>query len=59
MLEVTDDSGFLALVVPATYETFVDSDWTLEQLLTHFKAQMDLRSLLIWGTGLEGFGKLI
>lgn len=58
MLEVTDDSGFLALVVPATYETFVASDWTLDQILAHFSVQMGRRSLLIWGTGLEGFWKV-
>ena len=58
MLEVTDDSGFLALVVPAAYETFVASDWTLDQILAHFSAQMARRSLLIWGTGLEGFWKV-
>jgi hypothetical protein len=58
MLEVPDDSGFLALVIPAAYESFVDSNWTLEQLLAHFKAQMARRSLLIWGTGLEGFWKV-
>jgi hypothetical protein len=58
MLEVTDDSGFLALVVPATYETFVASDWSFYQILAHFKAQMARRSLLIFGTGLEGFWKV-
>jgi hypothetical protein len=58
MLEVTDDSGFLALVVPAGYDTFVASDWTLDQILAHFKTQMGRRSLLIWGTGLEGFWKV-
>jgi hypothetical protein len=58
MLEVTDDSGFLALVVPAAYETFVASDWTLDQILAHFKTQMARHSLLIWGTGLEGFWKV-
>jgi hypothetical protein len=58
MLEVTDDSGLLAVVVPAAYETFVASDWTLDQILAHFKAQMARRSLLIWGTGLEGFWKV-
>lgn len=58
MLEVTDDSGFLALVVPAAYKTFVDSDWTLDQILAHFKAQMGRHSLLIWGTGLEGLWKV-
>src|SRR5215216_3964121 len=58
MLEVTDDSGFLALIVPAAYETFVGSDWTFEQITAHFQAQMTRRSLLIWGTGLEGFWKV-
>jgi hypothetical protein len=58
MLEVTDDSGFLALVVPAAYETFVASDWTLDQILAHFRDEMGRRSLLIWGTGLEGFWKV-
>lgn len=58
MLEVTDDSGFLALVVPAAYDTFVASNWTLDQIMTHFTAQMGRRSLLIWGTGLEGFWKV-
>lgn len=58
MLEVTDDSGFLALVVPAAYETFVASNWTFDQIMGHFKGQMARRSLLIWGTGLEGFWKV-
>ena len=58
MLKVTDDSGFLALVVPAAYKTFVARNWTLKQILAHFNAQMARRSLLIWGTGLEGFWKV-
>ena len=55
MLKVTDDSGFLAVVVPATYCGFVDRDWEYEQLMNHFRNQMKRLSLLIWGTGLEGF----
>ena len=58
MLEVTDDSGFLALVVPAAYKTFVAEKWTFGQIMAHFQAQMARRSLLIWGTGLEGFWKV-
>jgi hypothetical protein len=54
MLEVTDDSGFLAVVVPSTYQSFVDSNWELDQLFDHFRRQMIQQSLLIWGTGLEG-----
>lgn len=55
MLQVSDDSGLLALVVPADYESFVSKKWKLEQLLSHFKSQMARRTLLVWGTGLEGF----
>ena len=51
VLEVTDDSGFMALVDPAAYESFVDEDWTLQQLFSHFKAEMAAGRLLIWGTG--------
>jgi hypothetical protein len=36
----------------------VDSDWTLDPILAHFEAQMGRRSLLIWGTGLEGSWKV-
>lgn len=54
MLEVTDDSGFLALLDPDAYRGFVAEEWTLEQLLVHFHAEMAARRLLLWGTGLEG-----
>ncbi len=54
MFEVTDDSGFLALVVPGAYESFVANDWSLDQILAHFRVQMARRALLIWGTGREG-----
>ncbi len=53
-MEVSDDSGFLAVVVPAAYEGFVAPDWQFAQLFRHFTAQMDRRSLLLWGAGLEG-----
>jgi hypothetical protein len=55
MLQVPDDSGFLALVVPATYQSFVDKNWDFEQLRGHFRRQMAARAMLIWGTGLEGY----
>jgi hypothetical protein len=58
MLLVPDDSGFLALVVPASYRSFVSEDWSFELLLDHFRQQMADRSLLIWGTGLEGFWRV-
>jgi hypothetical protein len=58
VFEVTDDSGFLAVVVPATYEGFVESNWQFSQLLAHFRTQMSRQSLLIWGTGLAGIWKV-
>lgn len=54
MLHVTDDSGFLAVVVPSTYAGFVAENWGIDQLFQRFTEQMAQRSLLIWGTGLEG-----
>jgi hypothetical protein len=53
MLNVPDDSGFLAIVVPASYRTFVNRKWRFDQLIDHFRQQMAQWSLLIWGTGLE------
>jgi hypothetical protein len=38
VLEVTDDSGFLAVIVPTAYESFVNNDWQLAQLFGHFRA---------------------
>ena len=51
--EVTDDSGFLAIIDPDAYAGFVQADWTLDILQEHFKREMQNRHLLIWGTGLE------
>jgi hypothetical protein len=58
MLEVTDDSGYLALIVPGTYVGFVDRRWKLDQLFEHFHRQMAQRSLLIWNTGSTGVWKV-
>ncbi len=54
MLEVLDDSSFLALVVPTTYRSFVAENWDFELLRAHFRHQMAHHSMLIWSTGLEG-----
>ena len=51
--EITDDSGFLALVDPDAYRGFVTKNWELDDLLARFKAEMSGRRLLIWGTGCE------
>ena len=52
--QVTDDSGFLALIDPHAYSGFVAEDWDLEDVLARFQEQMAARHLLIWGTGQEG-----
>lgn len=51
--EMTDDSGFLGLVDPHAYTSFVGEDWTLETLFEHIEAEMRRRSILLWGTGGE------
>jgi hypothetical protein len=56
--EVTDDSGFLAIIDPDAYRGFVQQDWTFEMLERHFMSEMAARHLLIWGTGLEQFWKV-
>jgi hypothetical protein len=53
LFEIPDDSGFLALVDPDTYESFVNEDWGFDELFLHFKNQMQEQRLLIWGTGAE------
>lgn len=50
---VTDDSGFLALVDPDSYPSFLSADWTLDQIRRHFVSQMHEKRLVIWGTGRE------
>ncbi len=54
MIEVSDDSGFLGILDPDGYESFVAADWELEQLTAHFRIQMRRERLLLWGTGCEG-----
>lgn len=51
--QISDDSGFLALVDPASYNSFVDHDWTLDQIMHHFKKEMKNKRLVVWGTGRE------
>lgn len=51
--EVTDDSGFLAIIDPNAYQSFVQADWTFAILQEHFRREMKDRHLLIWGTGME------
>ena len=47
--EISDDSGFLALVDPDAYAGLVP-DWNFDRLLAHFATAMAERSLLFWAT---------
>ena len=56
---VTDDSGFLALVDPENYSSFVDPDWDfIDDLLPHFLQEMSKFHLLIWSTDMESIWKV-
>ncbi|UYO95643.1 hypothetical protein OED01_08420 [Microbacterium sp. M28] len=42
-----DEDGFFCLVAPDAYRGFIDEDWQLEQLFTHFVEQMNAGSLFV------------
>lgn len=51
--EVTDDRGYLAVVDPDAYETFVSHDWDDDQIRAHFLEQMRRERILVWCSGME------
>jgi len=53
-LELTDDSGFLALIDPDAYSGFVGPDWQLNRLFEVFHEHMARRAMLLWGTRPDG-----
>lgn len=53
MFTVTDDSGFLGIIEPKRYLSFVDEDWEIQQLLNHFRDHIKNKNMLLWGTGCE------
>jgi hypothetical protein len=52
-LNIIDGSGFIAVVNPNKYLSFVDENWEFPQLLNHFVEEMNKQSLIIWSTGLQ------
>ena len=54
--EITDDSGFLALVNVRNYKSFLTEDWEFEELISHFVNQMKQGDFLIWRTSESGGG---
>jgi hypothetical protein len=53
MYEVVDDDGFMAILDPHAYASFVDDDATFDEIEANYIAHMGAHSLLIWGTGME------
>ena len=51
--KITDDSGFLAIVNADRFDSFIDEQWELPQLLNRFIEEMNKRHLIIWATGSE------
>lgn len=54
--KIYDEDGFIALVNAATYQSFVDEDWNLEQLMAHFATEMGQHHLVVWQTSNMGGG---
>ena len=52
-LTKTDDSGFIGVVNPDKYNSFVSEDWQLPQLLNRFVDEMNNDTLILWSTGSE------
>ncbi len=58
MYRVADDSSFLGIFDPHAYISFVNENWTLDELTDHFKAEMYRYRLLLWGTGREDYWRV-
>lgn len=50
-LEIDAEDGILALVVASAYRSFVSSDWTYEQILSHIADETAARNILAWECG--------
>jgi len=58
-VDITDDSGFLALVDPDAYRGFVGEDWQSEDVLQRFQEEMLALHVLPWGTGMENLWRVV
>jgi hypothetical protein len=57
MYRVADDSGFIGIFDPHAYVSFVAEDW-VDELESHFTAQMYHYRLLLWATGCEAIWRV-
>ena len=51
--EIYDSSGFIGLVNNELYNTFVDENWELDELLNRFKEETNRKNCVIWNTGTQ------
>ena len=52
-LTISDDSGYIAIVNPERYNSFLDENWELPQLFNRFVGEMNNDNLIIWATAFE------
>ena len=52
-LEIYDGSGFLGIINTELYNTFVDEDWELEELLDRFRTETNNKHCVVWNTGTQ------
>ncbi len=55
-LNITDDDGFIAIVNGARYQSFLEENWQLDKLMSHFVDQMNIGNIIIWQTSNDGGG---
>lgn len=55
-MEISDDSGFLAIVDASQYPSFVAENWQLDQLMEHFTTAMNKQQMVMWQSNNDGGG---
>lgn len=53
-LKIYDEDGFLSIVNTDRYSTFVDEDWSLDELFAHFVSEMNKLNCIVWQTDRHG-----
>lgn len=53
-VNIYDEDDFLSIVNTEHYSTFVDENWTMEQLLTHFVNEINNLNCIVWQKDRQG-----
>lgn len=54
MYNISEDDGFLVLLDPNTYVTFIGDEADFDQIIHHIKDEMSKYRILVWGTETGG-----